>query len=94
MRRTEAIVDHPEHGRLLIAQGYGGNNDLRGGAYRWEHGSLFSLRPGDTFARLEGGEWNDEVNLYQAVVHGHDESRPVLEWPGYMMAAMAESAGL
>lgn len=35
---TEAVLDHPKHGRVLLCDGYGGENTLAGGAVRWSHG--------------------------------------------------------
>lgn len=31
----DAIVDDPRHGRLYVTEAYGGEQSLRGGAYRW-----------------------------------------------------------
>lgn len=94
LRAREAIIDHPDHGRLLVRQGYCGESQLRGGAYRWDGGALYGLRPDDTFAGLVAGPWNDNINLYHAVVNGHDDSRPLLDWEGVMVAALARSVGL
>lgn len=94
LRAREAIIDHPTHGRLLIRQGYCGESQLRGGAYRWDGGAIYGLRQDDTFATLTEGAWNADINLYHAVVNGHDDSRPLLDWPGRAIESMAESAGL
>ena len=88
-----AIVDHPAHGRLLIADGYGGEDQIRGGAVRWEHGMVAQLQPGDTLAHLDA-DWNGKVTLMDAVRHGHDDSRPVLDWHGRAIAALARAAKL
>lgn len=92
-RGTDAVIEHPTHGRLLLSDGYGelGN---RGGKVRWEHGTAVKLQPGDTLGSLRSTEWNDWMNLFSAVKTGCDESRPVLDWSGDMVAAVAKSAGL
>lgn len=92
MQYDSLVVDHPEHGRLLLMQGFGGVDQLRGGAYRWEHGAAYQLQPGDTLERLREAAWNEWTSLYDAVLHGHDASRPMLEWNGHMVRAVAESA--
>ena len=92
--RTMAIIDHAEHGRLLLAQGFGGMDDLRGGMYRWCHGSIQQLRPDDTFASLRAAEWTPGISLLSAVLDGRDRTRPGLNWTGAMIAACAEATGL
>ena len=92
--RREAIVRHPDHGLLLIRDGYCGEGGIRGGAYRWDEGSVIRLRDGDSFSLLDNGAWNDDVVLYEPVVNGYDDSRPILEWEGYMIAKLAASVGL
>ena len=89
----DAIVDHPEHGRLLVCDGYGGMDDIKGGAVRFEHGLVVKLHNDDTFAALDG-DWNEATSIMSAVTHGYDESRPVLEWPGFMVAKLAKACGL
>lgn len=89
---TEIIIDHPKHGRLLLVEGFGGVDSLAGGAYRWQHGIVAQLQPGDTLASLHGDGWNDYCNLYQAVVQGYDDSRPILDWTGAMIKSCAEKA--
>jgi hypothetical protein len=84
------VIDHPEHGRLLLVEGFGGTDSLRGGAYRWEHGAVCRLRPDDTLDGLRAGAWNEQVTLLGAVLAGHDESRPVLEWRGDEIQAIVD----
>ena len=93
MDATIAIVDHPTHGRLLLCDGFGGMDEPRGGMYRWEHGVVCQLHPDDTLADLEA-DWNDFTTIREAVITGHDDSRPILEWTGSQVAALAKSAGL
>jgi hypothetical protein len=94
MAGTQAVVDHPKHGRLLIEDGFGGMDQLRGGCVRWEHGSVYQLQPGDTISSLEAAEWNDNYNGLQAVVNLLDDSRPYLQWDGSAIAAVSKKAGL
>lgn len=90
---VEAIVDHPKHGRLLVCDGFGGMDSLRGGAVRFEHGIVCKLHDDDTFAALDAA-WNDVTTIMAAVTTGYDDSRPVLEWDGMMVAKLAEGCGL
>lgn len=86
------VVEHPEHGRLLLVEGFGGMDAPRGGAYRWEHGAVYRLQPNDTLASLRESEWNEWTNLYEATVHGYDDTRPPLDWSGVMVQSLAEHA--
>jgi hypothetical protein len=90
---TEAIVEQPEYGRLLIADGYG-EKGLCGGMVRWEHGIAIQLQPGDDFASLDAGGWNDAMCLRQAVLAGYDDTRPVvIGISGAALARIARAAG-
>lgn len=86
------IVEHPAHGRLLLVEGFGGMDKPQGGVYRWEHGLVFRLQPEDTLESLHTGAWNEGTTLYQAVVHGYDDSRPLLDWNGHAIRKLAEAA--
>lgn len=88
----QMIVDHPEHGRLFLSEGFGGLDSLEGGAYRWKHGLAIALKKDDTFDSLECGEWNEIFALYEAVMQGYDDSRPILPWSGYAIKALADGA--
>lgn len=90
---TLAIIDHPKHGRILITDGFGGQDGIRGGMMRWEHGLVVLLQPGDTFESL-GGDWNDTTSHMQAILHGYDNERPVQEWDGAVVRSIAASVGL
>ena len=97
LRCETAIVQHSTHGRVLIAQGYGGLLDLRGGAYRWQHGIACQLQPGDTLQSLSETPWNDQVSLYDAVINGYDDRRPMIDLgagvaSAYIIAKAAELA--
>lgn len=93
-RGTWAVIDHPKHGRLLLCQGYGGETSLQGGGVRWRHGLILKLQPGDTIGSLEALPWNDEMATLVAARHGYDPDRPLMEWNGHVVAAIAKAAGL
>lgn len=94
MRGCVAIVQHHKHGRLLLADGFGGMHTLQGGAVRWRHGLAAKLKDGDTLASLWGAEWNDAMSHMSAVMGGHDPERPVLDWTGQHVEQAAMAAGL
>jgi hypothetical protein len=88
-----AIIDHNHHGRLLIADGFGGIDSLDGGAVRFKHGVVVKLNQDDTFAKLNG-KWNNYINHYKAILEGYDPDRLVLEWQGWAIANIAKQVGL
>lgn len=92
-RGVEAIVEHEKHGRLLVCDGFGGKDSLRGGAVRFEHGMVCKLLDDDTFEQLDA-DWNDYTTVNSAVQSGYDGSRPVLDWSGHVIAGLAKSCGL
>lgn len=91
---TVAIINHPEHGRLFIADGFGGQDSLDGGSVRWRHGMAIKLQPDDTLDSLRNTPWNDYCDLIDAMLKGHDDSRPVLDWHGPVIESLAKQAGL
>ena len=91
---TMAIIEHPQHGRLLICDGYGGEGTLQGGTYRWKHGVVCKIKPTDTLPSLEHEDWNEGTTALDAVLHGCDDTRPVLDWHGQAIAAIAKQAGI
>lgn len=92
MGHTAMVIEHPEHGRLLLVDGFGGVDTPKGGAYRWEHGAVYRLQPSDTLESLRAAAWNEGTSLYDAVVRGLDHARPALEWPGAAVRALAVGA--
>lgn len=82
------IVDTEKHGRLLITDGWGGD-EVNGECYRWRHGLALQLKPDDTFESLDE-PWNDCTSTIQAVLAGHDTERPVLEWDGNLISRIAK----
>ncbi len=94
MHYTIAIIQHATHGRLLLCQGFGGVDTLKGGAYRWQHGLACKLQPSDTLASLRAGKWNESTSLLDAVIHGADKSRELLTWTGAQLTKLAQVAGL
>ncbi|MFA5633414.1 MAG: hypothetical protein WC997_18140 [Porticoccaceae bacterium] len=93
-RGTEAIIDHPKHGRLLLCDGFGGKDTLAGGTVRWTHGMAVKLEDDDTFDALDSTEWSVGTTLMQAVKGGYDDARPILDWDGLTIARVAAAAGL
>ncbi len=90
---TVAIVEHPEQGRVLIAEGFGGMDDPSGGAYRWRHGIACRLRATDTLETLDQ-PWNESATVLEAALSGHDPDRPVLDWSADEIVEVARAAGL
>lgn len=91
---VNAIIDHQEHGRLLICDGFGGTDTLYGGAVRWSHGMAVKLLSADTLDSLKKTPWNDNISVFVAAISGHDDQRPVLGWRGSQVELVADSAGL
>lgn len=81
------ILDTTEHGRLLITDGWGGD-EVNGECYRWRHGLAIKLKSNDAFDKLDGA-WNDTTTVLQAVLNGYDTERPILEWDGNLIARVA-----
>ena len=97
--QTEAIVDHPKLGRILIRQGYGGVDQIIGGAIRWIHGDAYKLHPGDTLEKLDGPsnykrEWGDPITIYEQIMDQDDNSRPFCSLWGRPLELVAELVGL
>jgi len=88
-----AIIDHPKHGRLLLAEGYGGESTPQGGAYRWSQGVVVSIQPTDTLGSLQADRHNEFSSVMDAVTNGRDKTRPLLLWPGHAIEALASSVG-
>lgn len=91
---TQAIIDHPEHGRLFITDGFGGIDTLHRGSVRWTHGMAIKLQPADTLDSLRAQPWNDYMDLFDAILHGLDDRRPVMQWYGVVIKNLAAQAGL
>jgi hypothetical protein len=83
-----AILDDDRHGRLLVAQGWGGSG-VQGETHRWCHGVVVKLKPTDNFEALDA-DWNDCFSTMSAVLSGADHFRPMLEWSGHAVAAYAQ----
>ncbi|MDD5513617.1 MAG: hypothetical protein PHD09_07595 [Candidatus Omnitrophica bacterium] len=89
---TIIILDTEDMGRILLADGWGGN-DVTGYQYRWIHGLAIKLKSNDTFDTL-ATPWNDCTSTLQAVIGGHDTERPILRnFSGYAIAAIAKRHG-
>jgi hypothetical protein len=96
MAGTIAIVESPEHGRLLIEDGFGGIDSLQGGSVRWKHGMAVKLQPGDTLESLRqiDPSFQYETSYYEAMKNCLDPSRPILPWEGYVIENVAKACGL
>lgn len=86
------IIDTDKHGRILLTDGFGGMDSIDGGMYLWRHGLAIKLQPGDTLEKLENMDWNTETSYLDAVLHGIDNERPILNWPGYLIEKVAIKA--
>jgi len=84
------IVDHPTCGRLLLVEGWGGD-DINGETYRWRNGLVIQLKTADTLSSLDSEAWNDYCSAFQAITHGHDDSRPILLWDGFAIDKLVNS---
>ena len=51
-RQTRAIIQHHSLGRLLLVEGFGGQDSLSGGAYRWRHGTVYKIDASATLQSL------------------------------------------
>ena len=90
----EMIVDHPKFGRVLIIEGFGGN-ELQGQAYRWRHGMAVALHADDSFAgidKIDDRKVLPDTFLGLAML-GDDQSRPILNWSGRQIEKLAQEAG-
>jgi len=85
---TEAIIDHPKHGRLYLIQGYGGEGTIAGAAPRWRHGAVCRVLGTDTLESLRG-DANEYTSVINVALAGHDPDRPLLDWTGHMIKRCA-----
>lgn len=91
----QAIIDHPSRGRLLLREGFGGMDELSGGAYRWRHGWVIRLLSDDTLASLRQ-DHPDYLgdSILDVAMRFDDPLRPVLGWDGVVIDRLAKSVGL
>lgn len=89
---TQAIIYHPKYGRILITDGWGGD-DLEGYCYRWRHGVVAFLKENDSLTTLDKA-LNDYTSILDAVIHGYDDSRPLQMWPGAAVEKLANKLKL
>ena len=88
-----AIVRH-NGDLLLITDGFGGLDDIMGGAVRWQHGRVYKLLDGDTLSSLRKGHYNEYSSNWITLLSGHDDCRPLLGWSGHAIAALAKKLNL
>lgn len=89
---VEAIIDHSTHGRLYIADGFGGMDPLGGGCVRWRHGIVCGLKADDDLDALD--EWHSGCTVHTRMLAGYDTDRVPLDWPGRQISALAAASGL
>jgi len=87
MTTESMILDTDTHGRLLITDGYGGD-DVNGYCYRWRHGLVIQLKADDTFDVLDQ-QWNEWTDTINVVMTGNDPERQILDWSGYSIEKIA-----
>jgi len=94
MTCKQVIIDHPGHGRCLLSEGFGGIDTIAGGAYRWQHGVAAKLLPDDTWDTLDAwaGAISSPSQLITVLLDGHDSDRPLLDWGGNTITAVARAA--
>ncbi len=88
-----AIVRH-NGDLLLITDGFGGFDDIMGGAVRWQHGRVYKLLDGDTLGSLRKGYYSKYRSNWAILLEGHDDCRPLLDWSGHEIAALAKKLNL
>lgn len=90
-QRQRIVIDHPQHGRLLLSEGWGGS-EVQGQCYRWCQGSVHRIQAEDTVASLRATSWNECMTGLDAVDLCVDDARPPLEWAESTIERMAERA--
>lgn len=90
---NEIIID-TDNGRLLIQDGFGGIDSLRGGAVRWEHGMVHQLKDAGTFATLDEVVNDYGSTLQDCMTYGVDQDRPQLLWHGTAIDKLASYLNL
>lgn len=88
MTTESMILETNTHGRLLISDGWGGDA-LNGECYRWRQGFAIQLKADDTFAALDKN-WNESMSTIATAMDGYDPERPILDWPGHAIDAIAK----
>jgi hypothetical protein len=74
---AQAIIQHPQHGRTLIKQGFGGG-DIEGSCYRWKHGCGWKIKESDTLESMSNADFNDVMSLADALASNTDATRPMI----------------
>jgi hypothetical protein len=93
MSATQAIIDTPKSGRILITELFGGIDTQSGGMPRWRHGVAVQLLPTDTFDILDR-DHNDIMSILTAAINGSRVDRPLLRWQGPIIDRVATRLGL
>ena len=86
---SSAIVDHHEHGRILLRE----MKSLEGDNYGyWSQGFAAKLLPADTLESLD--QLDGDLTIMDRLRHGYDEQRPLFMWSGFVVESVASSVGL
>lgn len=91
---TEAIIESEKHGRLYVREGYGGENQMCGGAMRWRHGLICKVRPDDTLEILNAAGEDMSPAQYLGFNGYGGRGREILDWDGYIINKIAHKLGL
>lgn len=94
-RGTEAIIESEKYGKLLVMDGYGGENTMAGGAVRWRHGLAIKLKKEDTLDTLNDPFGDDGLSPIMRLIGGYGyEGRKILELEGKSLVLLASSVGI
>ena len=84
---NEMIVELEDGARVYLVEGYGGEQSVIGGAYRWSQGAAYKIKLDDDITSL-----HDDMEGYSRMINGYDADRPILTWPGSMIAVVTKAA--
>lgn len=79
--------------KIFICDGFGGVDDLCGGAVRWRHGMAIRLKSDDTFSTLDA-DYNAHMSVLGLALTDSDPERPMLPLDRFHIEAIAKKAGL
>lgn len=92
MTGTEAIIIKDGQ-KMFVCDGFGGVDDLCGGAVRWRHGMAIRLKSDDTFSTLDA-DYNAHMSVLGLALTDSDPERPMLPLDRFHIEAIAKKAGL
>lgn len=101
---VEAVIEHPEKGRLYVEDGFGyeDRNCTTGGMVRWKHGMAIQVSPDDTLQSLddeieaaqEEALQEEDVSVMAIPSFIQDIRNDICEWSGKQVESVAKAAGL